>query len=75
MSLYIKVAASGSVAVGICDRCKFKFSLNDLNSDPDYPGLRVCEKCADLPDPYRLPSRAPEDITIQYPRPESPLDQ
>lgn len=73
MSLYIKVATSGSVAVGICDRCRFKFSLNDLSSDTDYPGLRVCVKCTDMTDPYLLPSRATEDITIQYPRPETPL--
>lgn len=73
MSLYIKVATSGTVAVGICDRCSFKFSLNDLSSDVDYQGLRVCDKCSDLPDPYRLPMKATEDITVHSPRPETPL--
>jgi hypothetical protein len=51
-----------------------KVSLTKLISDLNAPGLRVCEDtCADELDPYRLPPRATEDITLQYPRPEQPL--
>ena len=48
-------------------------SLDDLYSDPNYPGLRVCKDDMDQYDPYRLPARQPEDITLRFPRPDTPL--
>ena len=39
--------------------------------DPNFPGLRVCQQgCADQKDPYRLPARKTERITLAYPRPD-----
>ena len=39
--------------------------------DPNFPGLKVCQQgCADQKDPYRLPARKTERITLQYPRPD-----
>ena len=39
--------------------------------DPNFPGLKVCQQgCADEKDPYRLPARKTERITLQYPRPD-----
>ena len=39
--------------------------------DPNFPGLKVCNRgCADEKDPYRLPARKTERITLQYPRPD-----
>jgi hypothetical protein len=39
--------------------------------DPNFPGLKVCrQNCADEKDPYRLPARKTERITLQYPRPD-----
>jgi hypothetical protein len=39
--------------------------------DPNFPGLKVCSQgCADEKDPYRLPARKTERITLQYPRPD-----
>jgi hypothetical protein len=39
--------------------------------DPNFPGLKVCQQgCADNKDPYRLPARQTERITLQYPRPD-----
>jgi len=74
MPLYLNTLGLGTVAIGICDRCKRKFSLTQLMSDPNSPGLRVCEDDKDIFDPWRLPARKTEDITLQYPRPDEPLD-
>jgi hypothetical protein len=42
-----------------------------LRSDPNFPGLQVCDQgCADQFDPYRLPARKTEKITIRFPRPD-----
>ena len=67
-----KYISSGK-PIGICDRCKFKFELRELKADRDKPGLRVCNDCNDLKDPYRLPAPKPENITVKYPRPDEPL--
>lgn len=74
MGVFLDTTGEDSYAIGICDRCKFKFPIGALNPDPNSPGLRVCEDCIDELDPWRLPMRTPEDITIQYPRPEEPLE-
>lgn len=52
-----------------------KRPLTELIADPNAPGVRVCRDrgCADELDPYRLPARAPDRITVQYPRPDEPL--
>lgn len=68
MSLYL-----GANPVGVCDRCHLKVVLSTLMSDRNAPGLRVCPTCADDLDPYRLPARRTENITLRYPRPEQPL--
>lgn len=74
MSLYLDTRGMTIVAIGICDRCKMKRSLTQLVSDPNAPGLRVCQdRCVDLFDPWRLPARATENITLRYPRPDVPL--
>lgn len=73
MPRYIDTRGKASLAIGICDRCKFKFPIVELIPDGDKPGLRVCLDCSDGFDPYRLPARQTEDITVQYPRPEEPL--
>lgn len=73
MSLYINTRGKSSASVALCDRCQFKFALDDLSADRDSPGLRVCDKCNDLPDPYLLPARKSEKLTPKYPRPEQQL--
>lgn len=65
--------SSGSIAIAICDRCKFKFPYTALMADGDKPGLRVCPDCWDIKDPYRLPPRQPEAITLRFPRPDVSL--
>jgi len=42
-----------------------------MRSDPNFSGLQVCDQgCADEKDPYRLPARPTERITIRFPRPD-----
>ena len=70
MSLYLPVE-DGSP--GVCDRCRLRRPLNLLAPDGNAPGLRVCPTCSDDFDPWRLPARQTEDITLKYPRPDEPL--
>lgn len=48
-------------------------SYDDLNPDKNAPGLRVCRGCSDNLDPWRLPARMSENITLRFPRPDAPL--
>lgn len=74
MSLYLDTRGQPTVAVGICDRCRMKRPLACLRPDNNSPGLRVCDRgCNDDLDPYRLPARRTEDVTLQYPRPDEDL--
>ena len=69
MSLYL----DNTGGIGICGRCSLKFPLAELRPDVNFPGLMVCSDDADEIDPYRLPARQPENITLRYPRPDVPL--
>lgn len=71
MSEYLNTLGNSTLAIGICARCSLKFALDDLESDPNYPGLRVCREDRDDYDPYRLPPRETEDITLEFPRPDT----
>ena len=73
MPIYLDTRGRSTLGIGICGRCSRKFSLDDLYSDPNYPGLRVCKDDIDQYDPYRLPARQPEVIALRYARPDTPL--
>lgn len=78
MPLYLDTSGNASAAIAVCDRCHMKRPLTALVSDPNAPGLRVCAdygpgSCVDQYDPWRLPARRPENITLRYPRPDEPL--
>lgn len=60
-------------AVGICDRCKRRFLLDDLIEDGNLPGLRVCRDDWDELDPYRLPARQPDNLVLPFVRPDERL--
>ena len=32
------------LTIAVCDRCKMKRAYTDLQSDPNFPGLRVCSQ-------------------------------
>lgn len=71
MGLFLNTRGLSSLAIAICDRCKMKRPYVDLGSDPNFPGLRVCDQgCKDDFDPYRLPARKTEKINLRFPRPD-----
>lgn len=74
MAKYLNTLGESVLSVGICGRCQMKRKVAELVSDPNAPGLRVCNRgCVDDLDPWRLPPRATDKIDITYPRPEVPL--
>ena len=73
MSVYLDTRGRSTLAIGICGRCSRKFSLDDLYSDPNSPGLKVCKADMDQYDPYRLPARQPEKIALLFARPDTPI--
>ena len=73
MSLYIVPHGEGTVAIAICGRCSMKVPYSKLVADGDKPGLRVCPECSDHMDPWRLPARMSENITLKFPRPDESL--
>jgi hypothetical protein len=71
MPVFLDTLGYSDIAIAVCDRCKMKRPHAVMRNDPNFPGLRVCnEGCADELDPYRLPARKTERITIRFPRPD-----
>lgn len=70
MPKFINTVGEPVVAIAYCDRCGRKFKYVDLHPDRNNPGLRVCDADNDMLDPYKLPPRQTENITLRYPRPE-----
>ena len=73
MPIFIDPTGRSTFGLGVCSRCWQKFSLEDLYSDPNSPGLKVCLNDLDDYDPYRLPARRTEDITLPFYRPDEDL--
>jgi hypothetical protein len=52
--------------------------LEEFVSDPNIPGLKVCrnadEGCKDVYDPYRLPARLADKMTLPFYRPDQPME-
>ena len=74
MPIFLDPTGLKTFGIGICDRCSRKFSLTELFSDPNTPGLKVCRDDIDDYDPYRLPARKTENITLRFVRPDVPLN-
>lgn len=71
MPRFLDTLGYSDIAIAVCDRCKMKRPHAVMRSDPNFPGLQVCnEGCADEFDPYRLPARKTERINIRFPRPD-----
>jgi hypothetical protein len=71
MPVYLDTRGQSDLSIAICDRCKMKRAHAVMRSDPNFPGLQVCDQgCADDFDPYRLAARKTEKITIRFPRPD-----
>jgi hypothetical protein len=72
MPRFLDTLGYSDIAIAICDRCRLKRPHADLSKDPNFPGLMVCSLgCKDQFDPYRLPARKTERITIRFPRPDA----
>lgn len=72
MAIFLDTTGNPTLGIGLCDRCSRKFPLHMLFSDPNSPGLRVCAADKDEFDPYRLPARQPEKITLPFVRMDAP---
>lgn len=70
MAKFLNTRGKASLAIALCDRCKRKFPIGELLSDPNSKGLRVCREDLDVFDPWRLPPRVTEKITLRDPRPD-----
>ena len=71
MPRFLDTRGNAVIAIFICDRCRMKRPIIEAMPDPNFPGLKVCSQgCADEKDPYRLPARKTERITLQFPRPD-----
>lgn len=75
MPLFLNTLGRSTLAIGICDRCKVKMSIEELKPDRNAPGLRVCDGCNDEYDPYRLPARKAESIAVSHPRRDEDLTE
>ena len=73
MPIFLDTRGKASLGIGLCARCSRKFPIVDLSPDPNSPGLMVCEEDKDVLDPYRLPARQTEDITLPFYRPDVDL--
>ena len=72
MSKWLNTIGDTVLSIAICDRCKMKRAYDDITQDRNIPGLRVCIfGCNDERDPYRLPARQPEKISLRFPRPDA----
>ena len=71
MSIFLDPRGKSTFGIGICARCSRKMSLEDLSSDPNYPGVDGCNEDKDQFDPYRLAARQPERINLFHPRPDT----
>lgn len=70
MSRYLGTRGRQHLSIAVCDRCHLKVAYDDLRPDGNSPGLQVCAPCWDPIDPWRLPPRQTEDITLPKPRPD-----
>ena len=70
MGLYLPVkAVGGSMAIAICPRCSLKMYVGEMQKDPNN-GNFYHKHCVDIYDPYRLPARRADDLSVPHPRPD-----
>ncbi len=54
-----------NIANAICDLCRLRGANADMIEDHDRPGLFVHPECADTKDPWKLPPRQTENISLK----------
>lgn len=75
MPRFLDTTGQPSLAIAVCDRCNRKFPIGELSPDPNAPGLMVCREDKDIFDPWRLPPRRTENVTVRNPRPDVRLGE
>lgn len=73
MPIFLDTTGNTTLGVALCARCSRKFPLGELQPDPNSPGLMCCPEDLDDLDPYRLPPRGPDNMTLPFVRPDLPL--
>jgi len=75
MPKFLPVNNRSPLSIAVCARCNTKIPYAELREDGNSPGLLVCQSpgCFDHFDPWRLPARKTEDITLRHPRPDTDL--
>lgn len=73
MSRFLDTHGERVLSPYICDRCKQRGRYSEMMADPDKEGLFVHKDCADQKDPWKLPPRQSEEITVPNPRPDVEL--
>lgn len=74
MAVYLDTRGNSKISIAVCARCGVKYPWTELRSDPNSPGLMCCpDGCRDQFDPWRLPSRETENITLEWCRPDLTL--
>jgi hypothetical protein len=64
MPIFLDPTGKTTYGIGIFQLCSRKFFLEDLYSDPNTPGLKVCKDDLDDYDPYRLAPRQADRIDL-----------
>lgn len=71
MPRFLDTRGKTKLAVAICARCSIKVAYSDLIEDGNIENFWVCrDGCRDAIDPWRLPARQSDDITLEHPRPD-----
>lgn len=73
-SIFLDTRGKSTLGIGICQRCNFKFPLGMLYDDPNVKGMKVCSADRDDFDPYRMPARQADKISLPFVRPDEALD-
>ena len=69
MSLFVPINSGPNVAIAECPRCHRHLQYVDLVQDPNNLNW-MCKLCRDDFDPWRLPPRRTEDISLAHARPD-----
>lgn len=73
MPRYLDTRGNSTISVAICARCSRKRPWVELRPDPNSPGLMCCPEDVDQIDPWRLPPRPADRISLEWARPDVSL--
>lgn len=71
MGKFLDTRGESVLSPYICDRCHLRGKFSEMRSDDDNPALWVHRECSDQLDPWKLPPRQSEDVSIPHPRPDA----